>query len=62
MWLQLNREGIVVARCTVGRLMRRHGLRGAVRGRVQRTTIADPTTERAKDLVGRDFRPLPRTD
>jgi putative transposase len=32
-WLTLNREGIPVARCTVERLMRRLGLRGAVRGR-----------------------------
>ena len=57
-WLQLNREGIMVARCTVERLMRRDGLCGAVRGRVHRTTIADPSAERAKDLVGRDFAPL----
>jgi putative transposase len=31
-WAQLNREGIRVARCTVERLMRDMGLRGAVRG------------------------------
>ncbi len=41
-WLQLNRERIRVARATVERLMRELGLRGAVRGRVERTTIADP--------------------
>ena len=57
-WLQLNREGIEVARCTVERLMRRDGLRGAVRGRVHRTTVVDPGAERARDLVGRDFAPL----
>jgi putative transposase len=57
-WLQLNREGIPVARCTVERLMRIHGLRGAVRGQVKRTTIGDPAAERARDLVGRDFAPL----
>ena len=57
-WLQLNREGIVVARCTVERLMRRDGLQGAVRGRLKRTTTADPAAERARDLVGRDFAPL----
>ncbi|WP_442638288.1 IS3 family transposase [Rhodococcus zopfii] len=39
-WLQLNREGIAVARCTVERLMRDEGLAGAVRGTVKRTTIA----------------------
>jgi putative transposase len=29
---QLNREGVVVARCTVERLMRHQGLRGVMRG------------------------------
>ncbi len=33
---QLRREGSVVARCTVERLMRRLGLRGVMRGRVVR--------------------------
>jgi putative transposase len=56
-WLQLNRDGIVVARCTVERLMRADGLRGAVRGKVKRTTIADPAAERARDLVNRNFAP-----
>ncbi len=56
-WLQLNREGIVVARCTVERLMSADGLQGAVRGKVKRTTIADPAAERARDLVGRVFTP-----
>lgn len=54
-WLQLNREGIGVARCTVERLMRGAGLHGAVRGKVKRTTIADPAAERARDLVNRNF-------
>ena len=40
-WRQLAREGIAVARCTVERLMRQMGLRGAVRGKATRTTIAD---------------------
>ena len=31
-WKQLNREGVRVARCTVERLMRTMGLRGATRG------------------------------
>ena len=39
-WRQLHREGHVVARCTVERLMRRHGLRGVIRGKVVRTTIS----------------------
>ena len=41
-WRQLRREGHRVARCTVGRLMRAMGLRGAVRGRAWvPTTQAD---------------------
>ena len=57
-WLQLNREGIGVARCTVERLMQQLGVRGAVRGRVKRTTVADPTRPRPTDLVHRDFASL----
>jgi putative transposase len=57
-WAQLNREGHRVARCTVERLMRDLGLRGAVRGKVKRTTIADPASERPRDLVDRNFRVL----
>ena len=56
-WLQLNREGIEVARCTVERLMSADGLAGAVRGKVKRTTIPDPAAERARDLVNRNFAP-----
>ena len=33
-WLQLNREGVPVARCTIERLMRQEGLAGAVRCKV----------------------------
>ncbi|MFC1595540.1 IS3 family transposase, partial [Gemmatimonadota bacterium] len=42
-WRQLNREGIVVARCTVERLMREMGLQGAVRGRkfIDRSLLND---------------------
>jgi putative transposase len=54
-WLVLNRQGIAVARCTVERLMRQLGLRGAVRGKTRRTTIADPGAARAADLVQRRF-------
>jgi putative transposase len=57
-WLQLNREGVEVARCTVQRLMRRLGLAGAVRGTVKRTTIADPARRLPQDLVRRRFAPL----
>jgi putative transposase len=54
-WHQLRREGHQAARCTVERLMRDAGLRGVVRGRKIRTTVADPGHERAGDLVARDF-------
>ena len=56
-WLVLNREGITVARCTVERLMTELGLTGAVRGKVKRTTIADPAVARPADLVQRRFAP-----
>jgi putative transposase len=54
-WRQLGREDIVVARCTVERLMRSLGLRGIVRGRKCRTTFADDSAERPLDLVKRQF-------
>jgi transposase InsO family protein len=55
-WLQLNREGIRVARCTVARLMREMGLRGAIRGRTFKvTTHAAEGVQRPMDLVERDF-------
>ncbi len=37
-WIALNRDGIKVASCTVARLMRQLGIRGAVRGKSYRTT------------------------
>ena len=40
-WRQLRREGFSAARCTVARLMRDMGLRGAIRGKTLRTTISD---------------------
>ena len=55
-WRQLHREGHAVARCTVERLMRRHGLRGVIRGKVVRTTVADPKAQCPLDKVNRQFR------
>ena len=55
MWRQLNREAIAVARCTVARLMARLGLRGAVRGRQFKTTVADAALARPEDRVKRNF-------
>ena len=54
-WRQLNREGVVVARCTVERLMRQLGLAGRVRGRRRTTTIPAPVDDRPSDLVERTF-------
>ncbi|MBK6334700.1 MAG: IS3 family transposase [Betaproteobacteria bacterium] len=55
-WRQLGREGHPVARCTVERLMRRHGLRGVVRGKVVRTTISDANAPCPLDRVHREFK------
>ncbi len=54
-WRQLRREGMVVARCTIERLMRRHGLRGVRRGKVVRTTIGNPAAPCPLDRVRRQF-------
>ncbi len=54
-WRQLNREGIVVARCTVERLMAQMGLQGRVRGKRRRTTIPADVSPRPTDLVERTF-------
>ena len=55
-WKQMNREGVVVARCTVARLMRRLGLRGVMRGKVVRTTISDTKAPCPLDRVNRVFK------
>ena len=55
-WRQLAREGLVVARCTVERLMRTMGLQGVVRGRKVRTTVPDPAAACPLDRVNRQFR------
>jgi putative transposase len=49
------REGIVVARCTVERLMRQAGLRGVRRGRRFVTTKPDTAATRPPDRVNRNF-------
>jgi transposase InsO family protein len=54
-WLQLKREGIAVARCTVERLMKDMGLEGVVRGKAKRTTISSDADIRPLDLVQRHF-------
>jgi putative transposase len=55
LWKQLRREGELVGRDRIARLMRTLGIAGAVRGKTRRTTIADPAAVRAPDLVKRQF-------
>ncbi|WP_259558154.1 IS3 family transposase [Brachybacterium sillae] len=53
---ELVRKGIAVARCTVERLMRAHGLRGIAREKTRRTTLSEGAeTPRPADLVERRF-------
>ena len=53
-WRELRRQGLVVARCTVVRLMREMGLAGAVRGRAWITTThAQEGGDRPTDRVDR---------
>ncbi|MCA1736253.1 MAG: IS3 family transposase [Actinobacteria bacterium] len=54
-WRQLGREGHLIARCTVERLMAEMGIRGVRRGKRHRTTIPAEGAQRAQDLVGRRF-------
>ena len=59
-WKQMNREGISVARCTVARLMKLQGPRGAIRGKRVRTTTADASASRPLDRVNRQFKCISR--
>jgi putative transposase len=55
-WRQLRQDGVVVARCTVARLMRAMGLRGVGRRRAWTTTTqADTGAPRRRDRVQRQF-------
>jgi len=54
-WHQLRREGTMVGRCRVERLMRTAGLKGVRRGKAFVTTKSDPVATRPPDLVARDF-------
>jgi len=54
-WRQWKREGCVVARCTIARLMRELGLQGVVRGRRIKTTVPDDGSDRPLDHVKRNF-------
>ena len=55
-WLELNSRGIPVARCTVERLMRELGIRGASPGRKRPpTTLPGDPADRPSDLLDRCF-------
>ena len=54
-WRQMNREGFIIARCTVERLMRDMGLAGVIRGKPVRTTISDKAAPCPLDHVNRQF-------
>jgi transposase InsO family protein len=55
-WRQLQLDGVVVAKCTVERLMREMGLKGALRGRAFKvTTVPGESASRPEDLVERCF-------
>jgi transposase InsO family protein len=55
-WMQMNREGLAVARCTVERLMKRLRLQGVRRGKVVRTTISSALASCPLDRVNRVFK------
>ena len=55
-WQQLKREGYVIARCTVARLMQKLGIQGVWRGKNKQTTRSRADQKRADDLVKRNFR------
>jgi len=54
-WLQLRREGIKVARCTVQRLMRAMALMGVRRSKGVKTTRSNKDAALPNDLVNRRF-------
>ena len=55
-WLELNSQGIAVARCTVERLMRELGIRGASPGRKRPpATLPGDPADRPSDLLERCF-------
>ena len=55
-WLELNRQGVVVARCTVERLMCDLGIGGVRPGRKQpRTTVPGDPARMPDDLLDRQF-------
>jgi transposase InsO family protein len=54
-WDELNETGVAVARCTVERLMRAHGICGVGPAKTTKTTLPGERPVAAPDLVRRDF-------
>ena len=54
-WLQLNKESVTVARCTVERLMKSLNIVGVRRGKRCITTVPDESAAKPLDLVQRVF-------
>ena len=54
-WQKLKREGYIIARCTVARLMKKLGIQGVWRGKNKQTTRSRDDQKRADDLVKRNF-------
>ncbi|OIB64534.1 MerR family transcriptional regulator [Acinetobacter baumannii] len=54
-WQKLKREGYVIARCTVARLMQKLGIQDVWRGKNKQTTRNRDDQKRADDLVKRNF-------
>jgi putative transposase len=54
-WRELNRQGMVVARCTVERLMRELGIEGACARRKRPRTTRPGDGRQPADLLERDF-------
>ncbi len=52
-WRRWRRKGFDVARCTVARLMRQMGLKGATRGKAGRTTFSERAAPYPADRVNR---------
>lgn len=54
-WKQMIREGYSIARCTVERLMKVLGIKGARRGKPFKCIIHEDLADRPMDLVKREF-------
>ncbi|SMC97511.1 HTH-like domain-containing protein [Fulvimarina manganoxydans] len=55
-WRQMKREGLEITRCTMWRLPKAMGLKGAVRGKVVKTTKSDKAAPAPLDHVNRNFK------